>query len=144
MKSAIKKNAIDILGTAKLRQTASRIAILRVLLMAVRPVTAEHIAEKLGPKSPNKVTIYRVLESLLQADIVHKAYLKERTWHFELSHNCTKKQCHPHFTCTNCGQTHCLTNTSVPMAKSPDKGFVIHHQRVQLEGLCPDCNEKKI
>jgi hypothetical protein len=29
---------------------------------------------------------------------------------------------------------------SLPMAKSPYKGFVIGHQRVQLEGLCPKCN----
>jgi hypothetical protein len=29
---------------------------------------------------------------------------------------------------------------SLPMAKSPYKGFVIGRQRVQLEGLCPKCN----
>ncbi|MHC4620342.1 MAG: Fur family transcriptional regulator [Planctomycetota bacterium] len=86
------------------------------------------------------MTIYRVLESLLKAGIVHKAFLDERTWRFELAHNCTESQCHPHFTCTNCGDTHCLPDVSVPMAESPQKGFVVDRQRVQLEGLCPKCN----
>jgi Fe2+ or Zn2+ uptake regulation protein len=72
---------------------------------------------------------------------VHKAFLQNRTWHFELAENCT--QCHPHFTCTNCGDTHCLTEITLPMAKSPHRGFVIDRQRVQLEGVCPECNANK-
>ncbi len=75
----------------------------------------------------------------MEADLVHKAFLQDRAWHFELADHCTEAQCHPHFTCLNCGATHCMPGMSLPMAKSPYKGFIIRHQEVRLEGLCPAC-----
>ena len=143
MKSDIEQKAKELLKSAKLRRTGPRIGILSALLGAGRPLTQDQIALSLGLAAPNKVTIYRTLESLLSAGLVHKAFLQERTWHFELAGNCTESQCHPHFTCTNCGDTHCLTEVALPMAKSLHQGFVIEHQRVQLEGLCPDCSGRK-
>ena len=140
MKSEIKQKIEILLSSANLRRTKARRAVLKVLLRADKPQTAYQIASELSTACPDKVTIYRTLESFLAAGIVHKAFLQERTWHFELAHNCTEDQCHPHFTCINCGDTHCLTEVAIPMTKSPRKGFVIGHQRIQLEGLCPKCN----
>lgn len=140
MKKDRKQKAERLLTSVNLRCTRPRIAILNVLLGVKRPMTQEDIASKLGSDRPNKVTIYRTLEALVEADLVHKAFMSERTWHFELADNCTESQCHPHFTCTECSDTHCLPEISIPMAKSPYKGFNICHQQVQLEGLCPKCN----
>ena len=140
MKSDVKRKIDNLLSSADLRRTGPRVAILAVLLGARKPQTADQIAANLAPAGPDRVTIYRTLESFVSAGLVHRAFLQERTWHFELAGNCTKSQCHPHFTCTNCGDMHCLTEMTLPLAKSPHKGFVIGHQRVQLEGLCPKCN----
>jgi len=140
MKLSIKQKARNLLASAGLRITVPRLAVLEVLLRARKPQTANQIGIKLGGTSPNKVTIYRVLESLLEAGLVHKVFLRQRAWHFEPADNCTETQCHPHFTCTSCEKTHCLTEITLPMAKTPHKGFAIRHQRVQLEGLCPKCN----
>ncbi len=139
MTTNTRKRTDEILDKAGFRRTGPRQAILAVLLNADRPVTAEQIAEKIGRSKPNKVTIYRALENFIEAAIVHKAFLRDRTWHFELANRCTDTQCHPHFTCTNCGDTHCMPGISMPMAKSPYKGFAIVRQRVQFEGLCPPC-----
>ena len=139
MKAATKRKARELLGSVKLRRTNPRVAILAVLLGADRPLAQQQIAARLRGRCSDKVTTYRTLETFVKAGIVHKAYLQDRKWHFELAHNCTKTQCHPHFTCNNCGQTHCLPEISVPMANA-ESGFVIEHQRVQLEGLCPDCS----
>ena len=140
MKEQDKLKPANMLRQAKLRCTRGRVAILEILSAATRPLTREQIASELGKKGLNKVTIYRALERFVRVGLVHKAFLRSRTWHFELADNCTESQCHPHFTCTNCGDTHCLTEITLPMAKSPHKGFVIDRQRVQLEGLCPDCS----
>ncbi len=140
MKSDAKRKIENLLSSVNLRRTSSRVAILGVLLSARKPQTADQIAANLAPAGPNKVTIYRTLESFLAAGLVHKVFLQERTWHFELARNCTESQCHPHFTCTNCGDMQCLMEMTLPMAESPHKGFVIGRQRVQLEGLCPKCN----
>ncbi len=139
MKSNLDLQASKMLKEAKLYCTQGRLAILKVLMEAGRPLRQEQIAERLEKQRLDKVTIYRTLQSLLKVGLVHKAYLQERTWYFELADKCSKNQCHPHFTCTNCGETHCLTDMSLPMAKSPHKGFVIHRQQVRLEGLCPAC-----
>ncbi|MDD5458079.1 MAG: transcriptional repressor [Phycisphaerae bacterium] len=136
----VEKQAIDILKKASLRLTGPRLSILKTLLKADSPLTQEKFAEKLGKNAPDKVTIYRTLETLLEADIVHKAFLKHRTWHYELAHNCSGHQCHPHFTCTNCGETHCMTQITVPLAPKSYKGFLIQHQQVRFDGLCPKCS----
>jgi Fur family ferric uptake transcriptional regulator len=139
VKTGIRHEAQRLLDSAGLRRTVPRLAVLGVLLETGKPVTHEQIKAKLVETAPNKVTIYRVLESFIEADIVHKAFLRERAWHFELADRCTASQCHPHFTCTSCEATYCFTDAALPMTKSP-RGFTILHQRVQLEGLCPKCS----
>jgi len=139
MKSNVDLKARRILKTAKLYCTAGRVAVLRILLRANKPLRQGEIGRQLGKKRFDKVTIYRTLESLLEAGLVHKAFLDERARHFELARNCSETQCHPHFTCTSCGNTHCLTEMSIPKVKSMHKGFLIHRQQTRLEGLCPAC-----
>ena len=137
----MKKAEIEqLLAEVKLRKTGPRIKILNALLNSAEPLTQQQITKKLKAKAPNKVTTYRCLENFVEAGLVHKAFLQDRTWHYELSHNCTEKQCHPHFTCKNCGQTRCLDGNSIPLIKDLKKGYVIHRQQVRLEGLCPKCS----
>ncbi|MBE0537325.1 MAG: transcriptional repressor [Phycisphaerae bacterium] len=128
----------QLLKSGGLRVTTPRTTVLQALLAAAGPVTQEQIAQALGKKAPNKVTIYRTLEAFIEADLVHRAFLKDRTWYFEPAHRCSQEQCHPHFSCTRCGRTDCLTEMKMPMAP-PVAGYIVQHQRVQLEGLCPRC-----
>ena len=139
MNGKIETKCENLLKGASLRRTGPRMAVLSALLKAKRPITQEEIAAKTGANGPDKVTIYRILEILIDAGLVHKVYLSERAQHFELADNCTESQCHPHFTCSSCGQTFCMTDLSLPLAKSPHRGFKIKHQQVRLEGLCPEC-----
>ncbi len=127
------------LKAAGLYRTVARVAVLGVLLEAEGPLRRDQIAGRLGEKRLDKVTIYRTLRSLERIDLVHRAYVKARTWHFELARNCTQTQCHPHFTCTNCGRVHCLTEMRVPRIGPRHKGFLIQRRQIRLEGLCPAC-----
>jgi Fur family ferric uptake transcriptional regulator len=140
MKSNLNLQASQMLKAAKLYCTKCRVSILKVLAKADKPLSQGQIAQRLGKNRLNKVTIYRTLENFCQAGLVHRAFIHKRAAHFELANRCSKIRCHPHFTCTSCGAIHCLTETSLPMVKSPYKGFIIGRQRVQLEGLCPKCN----
>ncbi len=130
------------LKSVKLYCTHSRLSILRAMIKADKPLAQNRLAKLLGKNQFDKVTIYRTLKSFLQTGLVHKAFLQNRTWHFELAHNCSTIQCHPHFTCTNCGQTQCLIGVSVPVVKGLKNGLVLHRQQVRLEGLCQSCNTK--
>jgi Fur family transcriptional regulator, ferric uptake regulator len=140
MKTQIKEQVDKLLSSMKMKRTVPRRTILEVLLNAKRPKSADEIITAMSKRSANKVTVYRVLESMVGAGLVHKAFVHKRAEHFELADRCSDTQCHPHFTCTSCGDMHCLTEISLPMAKSPYKGFIIGRQRIQLEGLCPKCN----
>jgi Fur family ferric uptake transcriptional regulator len=139
MTARLDDKAREMLKHAKLYCTEARIAILRALLEAARPLRQDQIAPPVTKGTLNRVTVYRTLESLVAVGLVHRAFTQNRAWHFELAHHCTDKQCHPHFTCTSCGLTHCLTDISLPMARIADRGFVISRQQVRLEGLCPAC-----
>jgi len=144
--------ARGMLHEANLYRTEARVAILSVLLKAAGPLRQDQIgvqvadqASKGPPRqashlgSLSKVTVYRTLDSLVEAGLVHRAFMHNRTWHFELADHCSQQQCHPHFTCTRCGVTQCMTDISLPLARIPRKGFVISRQQVRLEGLCPAC-----
>ena len=135
--------ALELLKENGLYITDCRVSIMKTLIDSQYPMTQDDISSKIGKNKFDKVTIYRTLESFIESGIAHKVFLQDRIWHFELAENCTENQCHPHFTCTSCGKTHCLTEMQMPMAKSPYRGFVIKHQKVQLEGYCPKCNETK-
>ncbi len=139
MTTPAREKARQMLQQAKLYCTEARLAILQVLMQADRPLRQDQIAEQLALRALNKVTVYRTLESLMEVGLVHRAFTYKRAWYFELADHCTEHQCHPHFTCTNCGVTTCLTHILVPMAKVSQKGFVINRQQVRLEGLCPAC-----
>lgn len=127
------------LKKARLYCTKARVAILKVLMETVGPLSQDQISGQLESRTLNRVTVYRTLESLAEAGLVHRAFIENRAWHFELADHCTEHQCHPHFTCTRCGVTQCMTDITLPMAVIPRKGFVITRQQVRLEGLCPAC-----
>jgi Fe2+ or Zn2+ uptake regulation protein len=143
VKLPAKENIDNLLNSAKLKRTLPRRTILEAMLNANRPQTADEIASAMGKARPNRVTVYRTLESMVGAGLVHRAFVEERSRHYEMADRCSERQCHPHFVCSDCGQTHCLTQISVPMATSPPAGFVIHRQQVRLEGLCPACGTDK-
>ena len=130
------------LNKNSLSVTKPRLAVLSVLIKTGKPLTQEQIAKKLGKHRSDKATIYRTLEKFISTGLVHRAYTDSRTQYFELADNCTKLQCHPHFTCTSCGSTRCMLEIKIPMAKSPYKNFRIIHQQTRLEGLCPQCAGK--
>jgi Fur family ferric uptake transcriptional regulator len=146
MKSRTKKSIDNLLGSVKLRRTNPRRAVLEVLLNAKRPQTADEIMAAMskvrrmaGARRANKVTVYRTLESMVGAGLVHRAFVHKRAEHFELADRCTDERCHPHFTCVSCGTTNCMVGVSMPIVKGLEKGFIIHRQQVYLEGLCPRC-----
>lgn len=130
-----------LLRQKKLRVTAPRAAILGTLLGAGSPLSESQIAARLGENAPDKTTIYRTLISLVEADLVHKAFVQHRQWYFEPAHHCTAHQCHPHFTCIRCQRTECLHHVTAPLVHLP-KGMTMTRQQIRIEGICAVCRQK--
>lgn len=131
-----------VLNDAGLRCTPGRREIFRLLQNAERPISEKDIQQQLE-RLLDRTTIYRTLESFLDAGLVHRAFVKDRAWHYELAHHCRRDQCHPHFTCTDCGRTDCLKDTFIPPVDEVPHGYTVKRQQLRLEGLCPRCSQTK-
>jgi Fe2+ or Zn2+ uptake regulation protein len=139
MKTQIKEQVDKLLSSAKMKRTVPRRTILEVLLSEKRPQTVDEIMTAMSKGGANKVTVYRTLESMVGAGLVHRAFVHKRAEHFELADRCTDAQCHPHFTCRKCGVTRCLVGVSAPLVRGLGKGFILQRQQIRLEGICPAC-----
>lgn len=88
----------DELRQAGSKATPGRLSLLKVLEGAREPLTVKQIEQKLHRLNP--VTVYRALESLVQAGLVRRG-VSERVAHFEYA----GKPHHHHLVCSDCGFT---------------------------------------
>lgn len=131
----------DLLRRHNFRATRGRVDLLKSLLAAKRPLSHSEILNRLRGSSFNRVSLYRALDALIGAGLIHKVYLEDRAWAYESAERCEEHVCHPHFTCSACGNITCITDAIIPLVKLP-KGYVIERQKVHMDGLCAECSKK--
>jgi Fur family ferric uptake transcriptional regulator len=127
------------LREAGLRVTGARLDVLRTLHDSPLPATAQDIldaVEKLG--HTDRVTVYRTLNSLVEAGIAHRVDPGDRTWRFGLLAG--EHIQHAHFVCDDCGSIRCLDDATVTVSMKgrPDR-FRVKQQDVYLHGTCETC-----
>ena len=88
----------------------------------------------------DRVTIYRVLERLLNEDVIHKIVNVDGVVKYAGCHSCTAKHNHNHihFSCEKCKSVTCLQNVQ-PSYKLP-KNYIVSEMNFTLSGLCPQCS----
>ena len=131
--------AAAMLAEVGLRRTPRRIRLLALLLQAPRPMSHPEIHKALGRDRADRVSVYRALEAFVNTDLVHRAYVDGRTWLYETADRCAEDQCHPHFSCRQCGSVRCLVGVTVPVVKHIGRGYLAERQQVHISGLCPEC-----
>lgn len=127
--------ARELLATRQARATAARQQVLAALLASGRPLAHAELQSLIEP-ALDRVTLYRVLEWLEQAGIVHRIQAPDRSARFSISHG---PDCHAHFQCERCGQLYCL---SVPVnltAEQLPAGFVARRVEMTVSGCCAAC-----
>jgi Fur family ferric uptake transcriptional regulator len=137
----------DLLHEAGLRRTAVRVAVLRVLGRGGKPLSAPQVQAKL-PRSIDKVTLYRTLNTLAAKNLLHRFRGDDRVWRYgngDVQDNSKGKTGHEHahFVCDECGAMECLPGT--PTAAKGVKrsgvrrGYRVDYSEVLVHGACPDC-----
>jgi len=88
----------------------------------------------------DRVTIYRVLERLLNEDVIHKIVNVDGVVKYAGCHSCTAKHNHNHihFSCEKCKSVTCLQNVQ-PSYKLP-QNYIVSEMNFTLSGLCPQCS----
>lgn len=139
------------LHAAGLRVTAVRIAVLAALLSARNALTHLELLSRLP--GTDRVTLYRTLESLIEAGLAHKIPGSDRAVLFGAgttsnTPHATAHQ-HGHFQCTGCGKVFCLGHSDEKSAlllqlqktlkQSLEPGFRSHDIELTIKGWCAEC-----
>ncbi len=145
----------DLLRCASLRVTAMRIALINQLAGSRHPTTAQKLFDDLCAESkrsrstrPDRVTVYRTLNALVEAGLAHKVDPGDRVFRFSLTDHARcegEKHAHehPHFVCDDCGTVECLDGERV-VIKGADASSKrrVKQDGVVLHGTCGGCADE--
>jgi Fur family ferric uptake transcriptional regulator len=131
-----------LLAGAALEVTANRLRVLEVVGNNSFPLSAGDIFKTLERSRPiNRVTVYRILDVLVDYGIVERISTGGRAFYYGLAPN-AYHQAHPHFYCKSCGQMDCLNPDSLQVeSKALWKTYPgqIDKVEIRVDGICKNC-----
>ena len=123
------------------RATPARVRVLHLLRSAPTALTHNEIEAALGAPSIDRVTLYRVLDWLVDSGLAHKNSDVHRVFRFSAA-AAGEHATHVHFRCEHCGRVFCL-EAAPPVAPILPTGFVLSRMDFDLRGRCADCAASK-
>lgn len=133
-----------------LRLTDKRCKVLKILLQAAEPLSAYDIADQFKTvftKSLSAMSAYRMLDFLMQANLVHK--LETSNQYLACSHiSCKHDHELPQFLI--CDQCHTVKEIGLGKqllhelkSSIENTGFALSSQQLELHGVCEACRAKQ-
>jgi Fur family ferric uptake transcriptional regulator len=123
-----------------LRVTAPRLAVLRALADADRPLSHAEVVTLLGDDIGwDRATVYRNLVALVGVNLVRVASHAGGITRYELARESDAECNHPHFVCDDCGIVSCLPGTEIVPPKKGQWSKAMKAAEVQFVGRCPSC-----
>lgn len=126
-----------------LRATSATIATLICLETAEQALSHEDLYHQLDQQTPDKVTLYRILERLMLAGLVQRYTDSARVQRFALSRRTSVGV----FECDSCHHVipikqDPVLETAIEMVKKHLTGHGMTEREITLSGhgICPDCN----
>jgi Fur family ferric uptake transcriptional regulator len=119
------------------RATPARIRVLQLLRDAPAALTHHDIEAALGDAMLDRVTLYRVLDWLVESGLAHKSADASRVYRFSLAAP-GEHTAHAHFRCEACGRVFCLDAAPPPPPVLPE-GFQLSRMDIDLRGHCAAC-----
>jgi len=130
---------VDLLRAAGVRKTPGRVRVLEALTAAAAPLSHADL-EALLPDA-DRVTIYRVLDSLVACGLALKAVDSRGVFRFSATGTQRQHTNHVHFRCTTCGGVFCLKAPPPSPPKLP-RGFRLDEVQYDVRGMCARCVRK--
>ena len=119
------------------RATPARIRVLQLLRDAPTAQTHTEIEMALGASAVDRVTLYRVLDWLVETGLAHKNTDSNRVFRFSAA-TVGEHRTHVHFRCEYCGGVFCL-DAALPVAPILPAGFSLSRMDFDLRGRCANC-----
>ncbi|MBL9003991.1 MAG: transcriptional repressor [Myxococcales bacterium] len=124
-----------------LKVTTPRLLVLKALLDAHRPTSAQELLDSLAGEGLDQVTVYRTLTTLTEIKLAQQVSTIDGSRRFEV-HVCDGCRVdHPHLQCRVCGALDCLEEGVLPTPLIPTRlgGYLIDDAKLYLFGTCPAC-----
>jgi len=122
------------------RLTQPRTRVLSFLLTQERPLTHHEIQAGLPGEPFDTVTLYRVLEWLMENSLVRRISGADGVWRFSTGAGQQDHE-HAHFQCTRCDSVTCVNDMPLPRRVKLPEGFVGQEVDFLIKGLCPNCQK---
>jgi len=139
-----------------LRVTRARVRVLAELAASRALLSHQDIEHRLGQDPVDRVTLYRVLDSLLEHGLVHRVSGSDRTWRFGVAHGAAGvagktaaggrsgaprqgHDLHAHFQCSDCGTVVCLSEVAAGRSLPVPRGYRAESVELTVRGRCPRC-----
>ncbi len=119
------------------RVTPARVRVLLVLRAAPAALSHHEIEQALGDLVLDRVTLYRVLDWLVDRGLAHRNADARRMFRFSAA-AVGEHAAHTHFRCEDCGRVFCL-DAPPPAPPSLPEGFALSRLELDLRGRCAGC-----
>jgi len=134
----------ELLRQAGERVTPVRVQVLEVLISTGHPISQAQLAGLPELAASDRVTLYRTLNRLRAAGLVHAVEGIDGAWRY-CAHRSEARGCpgdHPHFLCLTCGRMTCLTGQRLPHVDVPP-GVQVQGKQLVVYGRCAACAQPK-
>lgn len=135
----------DLIRAAGVKVTRGRVRVLDALHSARQPLSHGELEVQLGDVGDaaiDRVTLYRVLDSLVACGLALKAVDTRGVFRFSASGAQRHHASHIHFRCTGCGGVFCLKAEPPPPPKLP-RGFRLGEVEFDVRGTCAGCSTRE-
>lgn len=135
----------DLIRAAGVKVTRGRVRVLDALRAARQPLCHAEMESRLGDEEEaaiDRVTLYRVLDSLVACGLALKAVDTRGVFRFSAAGAQRQHAGHIHFRCTDCGGVFCLKAEPPPPPKLP-RGFRLGEVEVDVRGTCAGCSARE-
>jgi Fur family ferric uptake transcriptional regulator len=132
----------ELIRAAGVKVTRGRVRVLDALRAARQPLShaeMEALPAGAGDAAIDRVTLYRVLDSLVACGLALKAVDTRGVFRFSAAGAQRRHADHIHFRCTDCGGVFCLKAEPPPPPKLP-RGFRLNEVAYDVRGLCAGCS----
>lgn len=143
--SPISSVSSDLIRAAGVKVTRGRVRVLDALHAARQPLShAEMEAQSggSGEVAMDRVTLYRILDSLVACGLALKAVDTRGVFRFSAAGAQRQHARHIHFRCTDCGGVFCLKAEPPPPPKLP-RGFRLGEVEFDVRGTCAGCSARE-
>lgn len=131
----------DLIRAAGVKVTRGRVRVLDVLQAASQPMCHGELEAQLagaGAAAIDRVTLYRILDSLVACGLALKATDARGVFRFTAAAAQHRHAGHVHFRCLKCGGVFCLPAAPPPPPKLP-RGFRLAEVEFDVRGTCAEC-----